>query len=90
LESKFTRFASFAKDNLISVRGVLQAKELDDLFFLPLSLQAAKELDNTLTEIQNISFNDEEEDSWVTIWRGDYSPKNFYSHIYDVIQAHHV
>jgi hypothetical protein len=38
LESKFPRIASFAKVNLISVRGVLQAEELDDLFFLPLSL----------------------------------------------------
>jgi hypothetical protein len=30
-------------------------------------MQAAEELENMLAEIQNISFNDEEEDSWVTI-----------------------
>jgi hypothetical protein len=30
-------------------------------------VQAAEELENMLAEIQNISFNDEEEDSWVTI-----------------------
>jgi hypothetical protein len=80
-ESKFPRIASFAKDNLISVRGVLQAEDLDDLFLLPLYLQATEQLDNMLTKIQSISFNDEEEDSWLTIWRGDYSPKKFYSHI---------
>jgi hypothetical protein len=44
LESKFLRIASFAKDKLIFVRGVLQAEEFDELFFLPLSVQAAGEL----------------------------------------------
>jgi hypothetical protein len=81
LEAKFPRIASYAKDTMIFVRGVLKVEELDELFFLPLSVQVAGEL-------QNITFDEDEDDSWITIWRGDYSSKNFYSHIYDAIQAH--
>jgi hypothetical protein len=63
LEAKFTRIAFYAKDTMISICEGLQAEMLDELFFLPLSVQAARELDSMLDEIQNITFDEDEDDN---------------------------
>ena len=43
LSQEFLRLASFALNTDASVKEVMQAKDLDDIFFLPLSCQAHEE-----------------------------------------------
>lgn len=88
LKDEFPRLASFAKYEGISVSEIMQAEDLDSLFRLPLSQQALLELEELQMQLQQIPYDADEVDIWTPIWSGAYASKQFYSYIYDMLDAH--
>ena len=68
----------------------MQADDLDVIFHLPLSQQAMEELEQLQNAIQDIMYDPNVNDVWLTIWGGEYTSGKYYKYIYDVVQAHPV
>jgi hypothetical protein len=75
----FPRLFSFARHKSISVKAVMEAQDLDTLFFLPLSREAFAELQDLQLLLQSFAFDRDSYDSWVFIWGSpSYSSAKFY------------
>lgn len=62
LKLDYPRLASYSKSASISVLDVMQAEDLDSLFFLPLSQQALEEFEQLQTYLQNIPYDGNSQD----------------------------
>jgi hypothetical protein len=60
LANTFPRLASFSKSSLISVQEILDATDLDSIFFLPLSQQAEMELTQLQDQLEDYYFGAEQ------------------------------
>jgi hypothetical protein len=67
LSHEYPRLASFATNGDISVLEVMQAEDLDSLFFLPLSHQAFQEFEILQAQLQMLPYDDTATDRWVPI-----------------------
>ena len=88
LATNFPRIASFAKSSSSSVQEILQATNLDSIFFLPLSTQATEELELLQLHIQNIAYDDDTADHWQPVWGPEYSSRGFYKHVFSTVESH--
>lgn len=88
LSTKYPRLASFSRNTNISVHEVMQTVDLDTLFFLPLSQQALEDLISLQQDVQEVPFENNEQDAWLPFGRSEYTAKRFYKHIYEITQAH--
>ena len=86
LATNFTRIASFAKSSSSSVQEILQATDLDSIFFLPLSTQETKELKLLQLHIQNFGYEEDNTDQSQPVWGSDYSSKSFYKHVFSALR----
>jgi hypothetical protein len=68
----------------------MQAEDLDTLFMLPLSEQALEELESLQQQLQGLSFDPDDTDTWVPTWGKTYTSRRFYSHVFSVVEAHPV
>ena len=59
---------SFARDQKISVKKVMEAEDLASLFALPLSEQAHIELQDLQNELLSVPFVDGLKDVWTLMW----------------------
>lgn len=64
LNRSFPHIASYSRSASISVLEVMQADNLDDIFFLPLSEEALDELQQLRTQLQDIPYDEESKDQW--------------------------
>jgi hypothetical protein len=88
LKLDYPRLASYSRSDAISVLDVMQAKDLDSIFFLPLSHQALQELEQLQTHLQNTPYDENSADCWVPIWGNEYTSKKFYSYVFRAVDAH--
>jgi hypothetical protein len=88
LSQTYLRLASFARNEGASVLEIMQAKDLNSLFFLPLSEQAFEELETLQAQLQDIPFDDNATDSWVPVWGNTYTSRKFYSQVFKNMEAH--
>ena len=65
LSQEFPRLASFASNENASVLEVMQATDLDELFFLPLSQQAFEEYEVLQLHLQNLPYDADAKDCWL-------------------------
>jgi hypothetical protein len=66
---------------------VVEAVNIDDIFWLPLSEEAMLELADLQEILQGIQFDDDSNDIWRPVWGNDYSAKKFYDHIYSMVEG---
>jgi len=59
---------SFARDQRISVKNVMEVHDLASLFALPLSEQAHDELQAMQNELLSVPFDDDQKDIWTFMW----------------------
>jgi hypothetical protein len=67
LKLDYPRLASYSRSDAISVLDVMQAEDINSIFFLPLSHQALEELEQLQTHLQNIPYDEDSTDCWVPI-----------------------
>jgi hypothetical protein len=87
LSRSFPRLASFAKSDRASVQEVVEAVNIDDIFWLPLSDEAMLELEDLQEILQGFQFDEDSNDIWRPVWGNDYSAKKFYDHIYNMVEG---
>ena len=68
LAEKYPRIASQAKSTTTSVKEIVQADDLDTIFFLPLSQEAMDELIQVQLMVENIPYDESSNDTWHTGW----------------------
>jgi hypothetical protein len=68
LSNEFSRLFSFAINEAISVQGIIQAEDLDSIFFLPLSVEAYDELQLLQAQLSAIQYDEDGTDTWEPIW----------------------
>jgi len=88
LKHVYPRIASNSRSESISVFDVMQAEDLDTLFFLPLSQQALEELEQLQNHLQDIPYDEHSQDRWTPTWGNSYTSKRFYSYIFGTVEAH--
>ena len=88
LSQEFPRLASFASNENASVLEVMQATDLDELFFLPLSQQAFEEYEVLQLHLQNLPYDADAKDCWLPTWGNVYTSRRFYSHVFSTMEAH--
>ena len=88
LSQEFPRLASFASNENASVLEVMQATDLDELFFLPLSQQAFEEYEVLQLQLQNLPYDADAKDCWLPTWGNVYTSRRFYSHVFSTMEAH--
>jgi hypothetical protein len=86
--TSFPRLASFALNSVASVKEVLEAEDLDAIFFSSLSQEAFQELEQLQETLPHLELEANSRDKWKPVWGNEYSVKKFYYLIYDLIQAH--
>ena len=69
-QDKYPRDFSFAREPDISVRHLLYSDRLGDVFHLPLSLEARREVAGLQSETLDTSLADGK-DVWSCVWGGD-------------------
>jgi hypothetical protein len=88
LSHEFPRLYSFALDQNISVKGIMEVGHLDDLFSLPLSAQAFEEYQLLQSKLQEIQYDVTITDKWNFIWgNGIYTSRKFYALGYSHMDA---
>jgi len=88
LKHVYPRIASYSRSESISVFDVMQAEDLDTLFFLPLSQQALEELEQLQNHLQDIPYDEHSRNRWTPTWGNSYTSKRFYSYIFGIVEAH--
>ena len=88
LSQMYPRLASFARNDDASVMEIMQAEDLDSIFFLPLSQQALQELEDLQAQLQVLPYNEEAKDIWVPAWGARYTSRRFYSHVFSNMESH--
>jgi hypothetical protein len=88
LSVKYPRLMSFVKKITASVSEVMQAEDLDTIFFLPLSTEAFDDLQNLQVQLQNMSYDDSNSDRWLPIWGSRYTSRRFYRQVFQQEEAH--
>ena len=68
LALKYPCLFSFARDQRISVKNVMEVHDLASLFALPLSEQAHDELQAMQNELLSVPFDDDQKDIWTLTW----------------------
>ena len=66
----------------------MQATDLDELFFLPLSQQAFEEYEVLQLQLQNLPYDADAKDCWLPTWGNVYTSRRFYSHVFSTMEAH--
>jgi hypothetical protein len=66
---------------------VVEAVNIDDIFWLPLSDEPMLELEDLQEILQGIQFDEDSNDIWRPVWGNDYSAKKFYDHIYSMVEG---
>jgi hypothetical protein len=74
--TSFPRLASFALNSAASVKEVLEAEDLDALFFLHLSQESFQELEMLQETLPHMELHGNFRDLWKPVWGNDYSVKN--------------
>jgi hypothetical protein len=90
LSNEFPRLFSFAINEAISVQGIIQAEDLDSIFFLPLSVEAYDELQLLQAQLSAIQYDEDGTDTWEPIWGGRYTSKKLYNHAYKDVEGHSI
>lgn len=85
---EYPRLASFALNADASVKEIMQAENLDDIFFLPLSQQAYAEFVDLQNRLQNLPYDDTATDRWSPVWGNRYTSQRFYQHVFQEVDAH--
>ena len=88
LSTDFPRIASFSKSEHVSVQQVMQTQDMEDMFHLPLSVQALEELNDLQTVIQEVTYDENRDDKWQPLCGIDFSARKYYEHIYGTLEAH--
>jgi hypothetical protein len=70
------------------VQGIIQAEDLDSIFFLPLSVEAYDELQLLQAQLSAIQYDEDGTDTWEPIWGGRYTSKKLYNHAYKDVEGH--
>lgn len=79
LSETHPRAFSFAIDEDVSVRRLLTADSLSEIFALPLSPQARQEVEELQTLTGQTALRDRHSDSWTCVWGQKFTAANFYS-----------
>jgi hypothetical protein len=90
LSNEFPRLFYFAINEAVSVQGIIQAEDLDDVFFLPLSVQAFDELQLLQDYLSDIQYDEDVSDTWEPIWGSRYTSKKFYNYAYKEVEGHSI
>jgi hypothetical protein len=88
ISNTYPRLASFAKNEDASVVEIIQAEDVDSIFFLPLSQQALHELEDLQAQLQIMSYDEDAKDCWTPVWGNRYTSSKFYSHVFNNIDSH--
>jgi hypothetical protein len=56
---------------------IMQAEDLDSIFFLPLSQQALQELEDLQAQLQVLPYDENAKDNWVPTWGTRYTSRRF-------------
>lgn len=88
LSQQYPSLASFATNRNISVMEVMQADDLDNLFFLPFSQQALQEFDDLQAHLQLIPYDETAADRWTPVWGNRYKSRWLYKHIFSSVDVH--
>jgi hypothetical protein len=88
LSQDYPRLASFALSTNVSVKVIMNAQNLDDIFLLPLSQQAYEEFQHLQTRLQNLPYDDSTMDHWTPVWGSRYTSRRFYRYIFNEVDAH--
>jgi hypothetical protein len=81
LELSYPELHSFAVDNQVSVKSMLRAENLHNMFHLPLSAQAFEQYYDLELSLQSLDITDDN-DSWTYIWGGtQFSVSKAYNHL---------
>ena len=65
----------------------MEAVDLDNIFFLPLSQQALEEMENLKLELQTVPYEEDTYDQWKPFQGTGYSSKKFYDFAFSTVQA---
>ena len=85
LRERFPRLFSFAIDDKVSVREVINTPDMSELFHLPLSPEAMDEMITVQSGLLDLNDDEEIHDSWSwTPGKGIFSAKSYYT----VMHAH--
>ena len=80
LSERFPRLFSFAIDDKVSVRDVLNTLDMSELFHLPLSLEAMEEMITVQNGSAHMEIDESINDSWSWILgKGKFSAKSYYA-----------
>jgi len=88
LSQTYPRLASFARNEDASVMEIMEADDLDTIFFLPLSQQACEELEMLQAHLEDQPYDEEAADHWVPTWGNTYTARRFYSQVFNNLDAH--
>ena len=79
LRDRFPLLFSFVKDDKVSVQDFLSISDPATQFYLPLSQQAAEELEIMTQWLQNLQYDPSSKDIWCWPHKDGYTAKSFYS-----------
>ena len=68
-------------------KKIMEAVDLDNIFFHPLSQQALEEMENLKLELQNVPYEEDTYDQWKPFQGTGYSSKKFYDFAFSTVQA---
>jgi hypothetical protein len=88
LSSQFPQLFSFARNETISVQGVIHAEDLDSLFILPLSTQGHDELQILQHQLSDIQYDEDSTNIWEPLWGPTYSSHKFYAYVFRAMDTH--
>lgn len=89
LAQQFPALFSSARDRGASVNEIMNAEDLDNIFFLPISEEAYAELQGLNDFLQLQHFDDHAKDVWSYQWGSiTYSSSKFYKTVFQNIPAH--
>lgn len=85
------RLFSLARDDIVSVKQVMEAPDLDTLSFLPLSVQAHQELIVLQEMLKEIPYDADSKDNWIFFWEnGSYTSSRMYKHAFSGMVTPHL
>ena len=88
LENDFPVLFSFAKNKNASVHEVLNAQDLDSLFYLPLSLPTWEEMLHLQQFLITMPYREDSPDEWTLIWGNQrYTSRWYYNYVYENLQV---
>jgi len=83
MADEFPRLYSYARDEDVSVQGLLTAASIGASFHLPLSAQAMEELRDMQVAAADVTMTLGSRDSWDTIWQGGrFTSSKYYMHCF--------